>query len=46
MTRFIYKKTKNPYLCAIVNAILITMMCVANTTTVLGGGAVVAENYC
>lgn len=45
MTRFIYKKTKNPYLCAIVNAILITMMCVANTTTVLGGGAVVAANY-
>ena len=45
MTRFIYKKTKNPYLCAIVNAILITMMCVANTTTVLGGGAVVATNY-
>lgn len=45
MTRFIYKKTNNPYLCAIVNAILITMMCVANTTTVLGGGAVVADNY-
>lgn len=45
MTRFIYKKTKNPYLCAIVNAILITMMCVANTCTVLGGGAVVAANY-
>ena len=45
MTRFIYKKTGNPYLCAIVNAILITMMCVANTTTILGGGAVVAANY-
>lgn len=45
MTRFIYKKTNNPYLCAIVNAILITMMAVANTCTVLGGGAVVAANY-
>lgn len=45
MTRFIYKKTNNPYLCAIVNAILITIMCVSNTTTILGGGAVVAANY-
>lgn len=45
MTRFIYKKTNNPYLCAIVNAALITIMCVANTTTVLGGGSVVAANY-
>ncbi|MBR4548988.1 MAG: hypothetical protein IKO83_03610 [Oscillospiraceae bacterium] len=45
LTRFIYKKTKNPYLCAIVNAILITMMACANTCTILGGGAVVASNY-
>ncbi len=45
LTRMIYKRTKNPYLFAIINAILITMMCVANTTTVLGGGAVVASNY-
>ena len=35
----------NPYLCGIINAIIITMLCVANTTTVLGGGAVVAANY-
>jgi len=45
LTRFIYKRTKNPYLCAIVSAIIITIMAVANTTTVLGGGAVVASNY-
>lgn len=45
MTRYIYKKTRNPYLCGIINAIIITMLCVANTTTVLGGGAVVAANY-
>lgn len=45
LTRFIYNKTKNPYLVGIVNAILITMMAVANTCTILGGGAVVASNY-
>ena len=45
LNRFIYKRTKNPYLSAIIVAILITVMCVANTTTVLGGGAVVADNY-
>ena len=45
LNRFIYKRTKNPYLFAIIIAILITIMCVANTTTVLGGGAVVADNY-
>lgn len=45
LTRFIYKKTNNPYLSGIVNAIIITMMCVANTTTILGGAAVVASNY-
>ena len=45
LTRFIYKRTKNPYLMAIVNACIITIMCVANTTTILGGAAVVASNY-
>lgn len=45
MTRCIYRRTKNPYLCAIVNASIITLMCVANTTTILGGAAVVANNY-
>ena len=45
LNRFVYKRTKNPYLFAIIIAILITIMSVANTTTVLGGGAVVADNY-
>ena len=45
ITRFVYKRTNNPYLCAIINAIIITMMSVANTTTILGGAAVVASNY-
>ncbi len=45
LNRFIYKRTKNPYLFAIIVAVLITMMSVANTTTMLGGGAVVAGNY-
>ena len=41
----IYKRTNNPYLGGIVNASLITLMCVANITTILGGAAVVASNY-
>lgn len=45
ITRYVYKRTNNPYLCAIINAIVITMMSVANTTTILGGAAVVASNY-
>lgn len=45
ITRAIYKKTKNPYLAAIVIAIIITMMGVANTTTMLGSGAYVAASY-
>lgn len=43
MSRFIYKRTKNPYLFAIISAILITIMCVANTTTACG--FVAASNY-
>lgn len=36
VTRFIYKHTKNPYVGGIINAVVVTAMCVANTTTVLG----------
>ncbi len=43
LSRFIYKRTKNPYLWAIIGAILITIMCVANTTTACG--FVAASNY-
>lgn len=45
ITRSVYKKTKNPYLAAIVIAIIITMMSVANTTTMLGSGSYVAASY-
>lgn len=45
LSRVVYKRTKNPYLFAIISAVLITIMAVANTTTLLGGGAVVASNY-
>lgn len=45
MDRIIYKKTKNPYIMPIVSAIIITMMCIANTAMSLGGAAVVANNY-
>ena len=40
-----YKKTKNPYIMPIISAIIITMMCIANTTIILGGAPVVANNY-
>lgn len=43
LSRFIYKRTKNPYIFAIINAIIITIMCVANTTTACG--FVAASNY-
>ena len=29
----------------IISAIIITMMCIANTTIILGGAPVVANNY-
>ena len=45
LSRVVYKRTKNPYLFGIISAVLITIMAVANTTTLLGGGAVVASNY-
>lgn len=43
LSRFVYKRTKNPYLFAIISAILITIMAVANTTTACG--FVAASNY-
>ena len=45
LDRIVYKKTKNPYIMPIISAIIITMMCVANTTIILGGAPVVANNY-
>ena len=45
LDRIIYKKTKNPYIMPIISAIIITMMCIANTTIILGGAPVVANNY-
>ena len=43
LSRFVYQRTKNPYLFAIISAILITIMAVANTTTACG--FVAASNY-
>jgi len=43
LSRFVFKKTKNPYLFAIISAILITIMGVANTT--IACGFVAAANY-
>lgn len=35
VTRAIYKRTKNPYIGGIINAVFVTIMCCANTATVL-----------
>lgn len=43
LSRFVYKRTKNPYLFAIISAIIITLMAVANTT--ISFGFVAASNY-
>ena len=43
LSRTVFKKTKNPYLFAIISAILITIMGVANTT--IACGFVAAANY-
>lgn len=43
LSRIVYKHTKNPYLFAIIFAIIITLMAVANTTTATG--FVPAANY-
>jgi len=43
LSRIVYKRTKNPYLFAIIFAIMITLIAVANTTTATG--FVPAANY-
>lgn len=36
VSREIYKRTKNPYIGGIINAVIVAVMCCANTATVLG----------
>lgn len=44
ISRYIYKKTNNPYLGGFVNAVVVTMICCANTTTIIGGAINSAAN--
>lgn len=44
LTRYIYRRTNNPYLGGIVNALVITVMSCANTTTIIGGAVNSAAN--
>ncbi|MEG1011320.1 MAG: alpha/beta hydrolase, partial [Ruthenibacterium sp.] len=37
VSRIIYKKTGNPYLAGLINAMFVTMISCSNTTTILGG---------
>ena len=43
LSRFVYKRTKNPYIFAIITAIMIAIMACANTT--IACGFVAASNY-
>lgn len=43
--RIIYKKTKNPYLGGLINAMFVVMITVSNTFTVLGGAEMVCTTF-
>ena len=43
--RFIYNKTKNPYLAGFINAMFVVMISVSNTFTVLGGAEMICTTF-
>lgn len=43
--RFIYDKTKNPYLAGLINAMFVVMISVSNTFTVLGGAEMICTTF-
>ena len=45
VSRIIYKKTKNPYIAGLINAMFVVMISVANTFTVLGGAQMVCTTF-
>jgi hypothetical protein len=44
-SRIIYKKTKNPYLAGLINAMFVVIMCVTNTFTCLGGAHMIFTTF-
>ncbi len=45
VSRYIYKKTKNPYLAGFINAMFVVMISCANTTTILGGAQMICTTF-
>lgn len=45
ISRIIYKKTRNPYLAGIINAMFVTMISCSNTTTILGAATLIATTF-
>lgn len=45
MSRIIYKRTRNPYIAGLINAMFIVMISCSNTTTILGGGELIATTF-
>ena len=41
----IYKRTRNPYIAGLINAMFIVMISCSNTTTILGGGELIATTF-
>lgn len=45
VSRVLYKKTRNPYLAGLINAMFVVMITVSNTFTVLGGAQMIATTF-
>jgi hypothetical protein len=44
-SRIIYKRTRNPYLAGIINAMMVTLISCTNTTTILGVAKVITTSF-
>lgn len=45
VSRIIYKRTRNPYLAGLINALMITIISCTNTTTILGAATVITTSF-
>ena len=45
MSRIVYKKTRNPYIAGLINAMLITIISCSNTFTTLSAGSMICTTF-
>ena len=45
MSRIIYKRTRNPYIAGLINAMFIVMISCSNITAIPGGGELIATTF-